>query len=184
MTALQRTRERHSCLHSDALNPTPLGVFVMYKTHPALKLAFLLAACLLVQGCVGFVVVRPKAETFKSPGVWDKAAINSVGSPVRGTNSPTTAWLQDHWGKPASVRPVSTGTQGEFWTYKFGRAWYGVAPCLVVPVPLVLPLGREKVVFLVQGDRGVSADVVTTGFSGAMASMVGPDGSPVAFAGW
>ena len=135
---------------------------VMRKTELAVKLVPALAACLLGQGCVGAVVMRTRTLTFKPPSVGASAAVSAVSGAVQqGTDAPTAIWLEEHWGKPTSVRLASPESEGELWTYKFGRVWCGVVPWVVVPIPLVLPIGREQVVFLVQErDQVVSADVV------------------------
>ncbi len=156
----------------------------MNQTRIALKLAPLLAACLLLQGCVGFVVARTKTQTFTPPGIGEKPATSAVWARTDPANNVTAAWLQDHWGSPASVRPASPDAQGELWTYKLGLACHGIIPCVIVPVPLVLPVGKQKVVFRVQEGQVLSAKVTSFGFSGAYASMIGPDGSPVADATW
>ena len=156
----------------------------MSKLRLAAKLGLSLAACLVVQGCVGLFVSRTETKTFRPAGVENEPTVHAVGGPSWGTNNPTTTWLEDHWGKPASIRPVLEQPPGELWTYKFGHVWCGVIPALVVPVPLVLHLAREKVVFFVQEGRVVSADAVAHRFTGTGAMLLGPDGSPVAGSSW
>jgi len=151
---------------------------VMAKWRSAAKVAPSALACLLAQGCVGVVFMgsttrvidQPRILTQGKPATW--AVLDAT---VGATNS-TAAWLRDHWGKPESIRSVIPETQDEQWTYKFGPMWYGVIPCAVVAVPLVVPLAREKVVFVVREGRVVSANVVTSHSSGAGASLFGPEG--------
>ena len=154
------------------------------KARSAAKLLALLAGCLLAQGCVGFVVARTKTQTFAPPSIGDKPATSAVWARTGNTDNVTGAWLQGHWGKPASVMPASPESQGELWMYNLGTAWCGAIPCLVVPIPLVLPVAHQKVVFLMQEGQVVSADVTRFDFSGAYASMLGPDGGPIADAKW
>ena len=82
-----------------------------------------------------------------------------------------------------SVAPASP--ESELWSYEFGPVWYGVIPCVVIPIPLALPLGRERVVFHVRDGEVVSADVTKSDLVGGVcASLVGPDGRPWAGVGW
>ena len=155
----------------------------MNKLQATLRVVPLLAVCLLAQGCVGFVVARTKTETFKNPRIWRVPSLTAVSTNYS-TNVATAAWLRDHWGRPASVRPASTQSPAERWTYKFRIACYGVIPCVIVPVPLVVPATRQKVVFDVQEGRVVGADVVKSHFSGVFWQPLGPDAYPVGFAGW
>jgi hypothetical protein len=150
----------------------------MCKSRLALKLTPVLAACLLTQGCVGIFVARTKAETFKNPKIGDKPAMHAVQEAVSEMDSHTAAWLEDHWGKPTTVRPVSRETQGERWTYKFRPAWCGVIPSFVIPVPLLLPVASEKVVFFVRDGQVAGAEVARWHCSGVGASMFGPDSAP------
>jgi hypothetical protein len=152
----------------------------MNKLRAAAKLVPILVVCLFGQGCVGVCVAHIETETYKNPAIgyeptvnlWEWDCVRSKGS----LEDPlTAAWLQEYWGKPASVRPATKETQGELWTYKFGLVGGGVIPLLIVPVPLVLPLAREKVVFLVRDGHVVSAEVKALHLS-IMGFGFGPDG--------
>ena len=156
----------------------------MNKSRSGVKLIPILTACLLAQGCVGVLVGRRSTETFKQPSIAEKPATYAIGDATSWREAATSDWLRDHWGKPASIRPGPPETQGELWTYKFGPVWDGVVPCLIVPIPLVLPLGREKVVFLVREGEVVSADVLTFGFSGPRVSVFDKGSNPWVMARW
>ncbi len=121
------------------------------------------AAFLFSQGCVGGVTQLRRVRTFAPPDIRDGPGTHSL---VAGVTNPAAAWLRDHWGQPASIRPLSEGSQEEAWTYKCGCAWYGVIPFVVVPVPLILPLESKKVVFLVREGQVISAEVVDSNTSG------------------
>jgi hypothetical protein len=85
---------------------------------------------------------------------------------------PTKGWLRKHWGEPSETGHISKKRQTETWTYKFGgRVWCGVIPCIVVPIPLELPLSQNKVVFLVREGRAVKAEVVRCKNSGWIAGF-------------
>jgi hypothetical protein len=160
----------------------PLRMSV-WKARVMAKLVPVLAACLLTPGCFGFVVNRTRTETFKQPWIADRPSISAVSTNYS-TDVPTAVWLQEHWGKPASIRRVSTQGPAERWTYKFRVAWCGIVPCVIVPVPLVLPLAREKVVFFVREGQVVSAEAVKGHASGVFWQPIGPDAYPVGFARW
>jgi len=163
-------------------------VVVMNKLRATAKLVPILVVCLLGQGCVGVCVAHIKTETYKNPEIgyeptvnlWEWECVRSKGSRE---NPLTAAWLQEYWGKPTSVRPGTKETQGELWTYKFGLVGSGVIPLLIVPVPLILPLAREKVVFLVRDGHVVSADVEALNLSVVGFGLLGPDG-PWALCHW
>src|SRR5882672_9360666 len=103
-----------------------------------------LALGLLSQGCVGVGVLKTHTETVRDPVVPDSARPASVFSRElsKTTNSViyTSEWLETHWGKPASITHAGLD---EVWTYKFGAIWEGVMPIIVIPLPIVLPVGRE-----------------------------------------
>lgn len=148
----------------------------MCNWRPVVHLVWIAIACLLVQGCVGVAVGHSVTKTIKQPSIGDKPGTLAVSSAAIGSTNITAVWLRDHWGKPATAQLLSPETHDERWTYKFHPILYGIVPCVVVPVPLLLPLGRERVVFLVREGRIVSANVVTEDFSGAGASLLGPEG--------
>jgi len=132
---------------------------VMREARIVAKMLPTLAACWLVQGCVGGFIARTKTQTFMPPSIREKAAIDAVGT-NSGSNLATADWLQKYWGKPKSTTLVSKETLEEIWTYKFGWVWCGVVPWVVVPIPLVVPVQRQKIVFHVRDNRIISADVV------------------------
>ena len=152
------------------------------------KLTSVLAASVLAQGCVGIVLRGTEGQTFEPAWVAEKPAAHAVGStPSRssdrelGKEAPTTIWLSDHWGKPSHVKRVAKPAQIELWTYDFDRKWCGVLPCIVVPIPLLLPVGRERVVFHIRDGVVAKADVITLGGYQAIAAF-GPEG-PMAESG-
>jgi len=156
------------------------------KAISLLKITSVLATSILAQGCVGIVVRGIEGQTFEPARVAEMPAIYAVGSsPSIGkepkTEDPTTVWLKEHWGQPSQVSRLTRPAQGELWTYDFGRKWCGVMPCIVVPIPLLLPIGRERVVFYIREGSVVKADVMTLGGYQAVAGL-GPEG-PMAVSG-
>jgi hypothetical protein len=157
----------------------------MSKARATIKLVPILTACLLVQGCFGIVVARKKTETPKNPFIGYSPAIYNVDS-HGSTNRPiaTAVWLQEHWGTPTRVRLVSTDPKVEQRIYKFGLIWYGIMPSFVVPIPLILPFSKEKVIFYVREGEVVRVDVVKNHATGVMYAPIGPDAYPCSYAEW
>lgn len=134
-----------------------------------------LAVSLLSQGCVGVFVGGRDTTTIKNPSVIAVAGVDGV---KEGSSSAeyTAAWLKSNWGSPASVKAVSGGAE-ERWTYDFEQqCWCGVMPMLIIPVPLMVPTGHEKVVFLLKDGRVVSAKRVKQYRAMAIAGLFSPEG--------
>ena len=100
--------------------------------------------CLLLQGCVGGGIIKSTTGQYS----WYDA--HSKIDPVVYTSN----WLTERYGKPASV---STNGLKQVWTYQTGWIWAGVMPVIVVPIPLAVPVGKEKTIFVLRDDRIVSA---------------------------
>ena len=138
-------------------------------------------ACLLGNGCVGVGgwVCRTETAAFYQPYISDVAGLSGVrDQPWRGdTNTVTYSaeWLRSHWGEPKSI--TSGLPSEEVWTYKFGTCWSGVIPMLVIPIPLVLPLNSEKIMFQIRDGQVVRARRQTSARSGGGAGFgLGPEG--------
>src|SRR6266550_6286090 len=138
------------------------------------------ALCLLVQGCVGGAILKTRTITIQDPMVPDQREYwprQRESFDMTNTVVYSTAWLQDHWGKPAGITHAGANNLGEIWTYRYGAIWEGIAPIVLVPVPLALPVAREKVRFLLRDDRIISAartESRTVG--GAYGYSIGPCG--------
>lgn len=119
----------------------------------------MLMFCPLLQGCVGFVIAKEHTEVTSNPVI---ALHRTSLFPAHAQKSNpvyTAEWLQQHWGRPDRITRIGSGSTAvadEVWTYRFGPIWKGVIPALIVPIPLVLPLGREKVSFTLHDGHVVS----------------------------
>ncbi|EEF61513.1 hypothetical protein Cflav_PD4191 [Pedosphaera parvula Ellin514] len=116
--------------------------------------------CLLIQGCVGIGVSKTRNEAFQNPKISDVAYVSGLShTDASQTNVVvyTATWLENHWGRPARITHVGVDSQTEVWTYKFDIIWNGVTPVLLVPIPIILPVGREQIQFVLQDGRVVSA---------------------------
>jgi len=110
----------------------------MTKTAPFLLL------CLLLQGCIGGGIIKSKTSSYH----WYDSHSKTNAEVY------TSTWLATNYGKPTSV---STNANEEVWTYQSDRIWAGVMPVVIVPIPLAVPVGRERIVFVIRDDRIVSA---------------------------
>ena len=118
------------------------------------------ALYLLTQGCVGVGALKTRTETVRDPVVPDSAGPALYSRDMSKTTNAvlyTSAWLEAHWGKPATVAPVGAGDLDEIWTYRFRPIWEGIMPIVVIPIPIALPVGREKVRFVLRDGRVINA---------------------------
>jgi hypothetical protein len=74
------------------------------------------------------------------------------------TSQCTSEWLQWHWGSPSQIHHAAGGSE-EIWTYKFDTVWEGIMPIVIIPIPLMLPVAKEKVCFSLHDGRVISASV-------------------------
>lgn len=136
--------------------------------------------CPLFQGCVGGVVLKPHTEVILDPVI---ASIRNDADPVHkrtsseATNAPnyTSEWLRIHWDEPSRIHRSSGNS--ETWTYGFRPIWEGLVPCMIVPIPLVLPLAREQVSFTLRDGRVIDARWKKPWMVGPVAGfMLSPEG--------
>jgi hypothetical protein len=137
--------------------------------------------CPLLQGCVGVVVLKSHTEVIRDPVI---AFYPNDADPAHKRNSReetnavvyTSEWLETHWDSPHRVVRVSGGSD-EVWTYRFRSIWEGIVPCVIVPIPLALPVGRQNVCFTLRDGRVVSASTTTPWMVGRVAGfMLSPEG--------
>src|SRR5690349_24217698 len=60
----------------------------------------------------------------------------------------------------------------EVWTYRFRPIWVGVVPCVIVPIPLALPVGRQTICFKLRDGNVVSASTTTPWMAGGVAGFI------------
>ena len=137
--------------------------------------------CPFLQGCVGVAVLKPHTEVIDDPVI---ASIPNDADPAHKRKSSEAAnavvyaseWVQTHWGNPYRVNHVS-GSSDEIWTYRFRPIWEGIVPCVIVPIPLVLPVGRQKICFRLHDGCVVSASSTVPWMVGGVAGfMLSPEG--------
>ena len=142
----------------------------------ALALIAVVLAGMLTQGCVGVLVGGRETTEIKDPfisgvGPWSQSVHEGAHDTVY-----TAEWLRSKWGEPASVRIAPAGAV-ERWTYKSKRqCWFGVMPMVIIPIPLMVPTGHEKIEFVLEAGRVVSARRVRWHTGGVMAGLFSAEG--------
>lgn len=128
-------------------------------------------------GCVGVVVSHPQHNTYDFPSIYAQPSVDSVYVSSSSTNIPITAErLRELWGAPQKIAPDPQNPGTEIWTYKFGRFWCGIVPCVVVPLPLVGPFVTKQAGFVIKEGQVIRADVTRGDTSGGVFALIGPDG--------
>jgi hypothetical protein len=137
-------------------------------------LVLLVMLCPLLQGCVGAVVLKTRTEVISNPVIpFD----SEIPEPTSRTNSPeatnvivyTPELLRKYWNSPDLVSK-SAGSE-EIWTYKTRLVWKGVIPFVIVPIPLILPVAKEKVCLTLRDGHVVGASVIRSHTAGGTYGM-------------
>jgi hypothetical protein len=158
-------------------------------TVKTLTLFTILSLCPLLQGCVGIVILKPHTAIISDPVI---ASVPNDADPAHQRNSYeatnvityTSDWMRVHWDSPKRLTRVPGGSD-ELWTYNFRRIWVGVVPCVILPIPLALPVGREKICFRLRDGRVVSASTTKPWMVGAVAGFsLSPEGGGNWGAAW
>ena len=149
------------------------------------KLILFGALCLVLPGCVGFVVPKTRTRVINNPevsvfkgsvvdSVWESSGTNAP-NPYSRTNCPA-GWLRAHWGAPDLVCRLPANSD-EIWTYKSDLAWKGIVPFVIIPIPLILPVTREKICFDLHDGHVVSASITTSYTAGGTYGFIpNPEG--------
>jgi hypothetical protein len=146
-------------------------------------LLFLAMLCPLLQGCVGVAVLHSRTKVINDPVIPFYSEIPEPVSSQKSSETTNTVvytaeWLQKNWNGPDHISH-GVGNSEEIWTYKSRRIWKGVIPIIVIiPIPLVLPVGRESVCLTLRDGRVVSSSTTKSGTSGGTYGLIppGPDG--------
>lgn len=120
------------------------------------KIALLTFACLL-SGCAGLAVefFGNDETTISNPMVGTDRGMFDHGYDLPEL---TAEDLRKFWGPPDWADRLETG--GELWRYHFGLRWNGVGLLLlVVPIPILVPVGFEYVDFVIE--KGVVTKAAT-----------------------
>jgi hypothetical protein len=115
----------------------------------------------MLSGCVGLAVFYPTESTRVDPSTGYKKGANYQDMEKAPTNCTE---LEGHLGEP-NLR--STNGNERTLVYRTGFVWAGVVPMVVLPIPLILPVGRKHSTFLCRDNVLIKASGTTTGLSGA-----------------
>ena len=133
------------------------------------RLIPLVALVLFTQGCVGIGALKTHTEAFQNPTLSDTACVKGLRSTNPRQTGPcayTATWLRAHWGEPKSIRHTGATDLDEIWAYKFGPNWNGIVVMALVPIPIALPVGRERVQVILRDGCVVSGKQTSTGMVG------------------
>ena len=109
---------------------------------------FMLSA--VMSGC-GYLAQATKEMDYASISVGETRG--ELWQYTRTDNKPCTAgFILNNWGKP----DVTTADQGiDIWTYHNGFKWVGGSPVVLIPLPLFVPVGTEKIHFGIKSESVV-----------------------------
>lgn len=114
---------------------------------------FVIGMCLLLTACAGVVVIHNPKKNYD--GMQFKLMGRGYISGSEERISYQKADVLQAWGEPDSKKAKG---EIEYWRYEQdGLAWAGLVPVLVIPVPLVVPVGKNHATLGFSGDELVSA---------------------------
>ena len=118
-------------------------------------------ACLL-SGCAGFVAWGPGTIRYESPdyGItnWSHGLVQQAG---HGDGRPLDRQrVIRSWGEPESKARNPDGS--ETWVYPDEWRWLGVIPVVVIPLPIVVPVGEARWELRIKDGVVISAEHKTT----------------------
>lgn len=121
-----------------------------------MRLRASVAACsVFIQGCtmLGVAAIGNRSSSIATPNVSNekKCIERSIG----GVSPITSEELLAHWGKPDNS--YKDGFGQEIWRYEFGLRWNGLVIGLIIPIPLVIPVGHDYIEFDMENNHVMSA---------------------------
>ena len=104
-------------------------------------------------GCVGFYVVTPNGtseEPARSAVTHTPVSCKSRKCSAEENSTYTFADIEDWRGKPDKQYEKN----GEIvWVYSGDLAWTGIVPLIILPIPIVLPIGWMKTQYYFKADQ-------------------------------
>ena len=110
------------------------------------------------QGCFGLggILLADHTVTIEQPLL--SSTKGQISNKYKASLTADAATVKEHWGDPDSVKELAPDRFR--WDYNFGLRWNGLGMLVViVPVPLVLPMGHNYISLLFENERVVSATV-------------------------
>lgn len=128
--------------------------------------AMMLTVLALLQGCVGgWVISNPQTDY----------AVDSVALRGKGylaSSMEASNWHLDEvlrvWGAPDRRRDEGRRT---VLYYRSGLAWSGVVPWVLIPIPVVVPVGTNQAVLVFEDERLVSASAEDRDGAGGLCGL-------------
>lgn len=116
----------------------------------------LVTATICLSGCAGLGVVAfgDEESTIANPRISvEKGGLDSEDRSAPWTKAED---LLKSWGTPDKLEQTNTKTQ--LWTYHLGIRWNGiVVVAVIIPIPLIVPVGSDYIEFRIENDWVVSA---------------------------
>ena len=132
-----------------------------------MRVVLLLAVCTLLQGCVGGGIIWTHTAGYSTPDLGHLHDGEARSRSTADTNY-TSAWLQTNWGTPTSVRHIGKEGTTEVWTYKYDLNWNGAVLCVLIPIPLEVPVGYGWTKVVIQDGRVIGARIRCTRSTGGV----------------
>ena len=110
----------------------------------------------MLSGCVGAQIFIPTTQTILNPAIspsHGKFAANNLKKKY------TCSYVEEKWGKPSTVEVDDNKST---LLYSRGSQWVGVMPFLIIPIPLVFPVGTESITIECENDIAIKAHRLTT----------------------
>jgi hypothetical protein len=116
----------------------------------------LLALLIASPGCLGVASFGNHSGSASTPQISSKPGHLLEGSAAHVVSDTE---VRSAWGEPDEVTSLGDGT--EQWTYVGGLRWNGVVLVVVfVPIPLLVPVGREQVTIRFRGGESVFGEAI------------------------
>lgn len=129
------------------------NVGALVEVGLSMRNILVLGMCLLLSACAGVLVMHNPKVTQDSQQL--KLMGRGYISVGKEQVSYQKADVRQAWGEPDSKKIKG---EIEYWRYEQnGLAWAGLVPVLVIPIPLVVPVGKNGATLGFSGDELVSA---------------------------
>lgn len=128
----------------------------------------MLAVALAASGCVGIGVAGTDREVHDS-ATWGTGAADTQRRLPQAIPESAEA-LRTRRGAPDDIERVREGV--EAWTYDDGLRLGGVVLFVVIPLPLVVPIGEEHVTYTVENGEVTRTEYVRQRWRGAACGFV------------
>jgi len=116
----------------------------------------LLALLIASSGCLGVASFGNHSGSTSAPGISSKPGRLLDGSAAHVVSDTE---LRSAWGEPDEVTILGDGT--ERWTYVGGLRWNGVVLfAAIIPIPLLVPVGRELVTIRFRGGEAAFGEAI------------------------